>query len=92
MLYRPEAFDRLTETPDTLALAPRVKCSSLFVRGDKESREGYPAEEFKARSGGPCTVEIVPDCDHYYNGREEAVGALVASWLRETLHLARAKP
>jgi pimeloyl-ACP methyl ester carboxylesterase len=88
-----ESFlDRLTETPDTLALAPRVKCSSLFVRGDKEPREGYPAEEFKARSGGPCAVEIVPDCDHYYNGREEVVGALVASWLRETLHLARAKP
>ena len=83
-----ESFlDRLTETPDTLALAPRVRCPSLFVRGDREPREGYPAEEFKARSGGPCTVEIVPDCDHYYNGREETVGGLVASWLRETLQL-----
>jgi pimeloyl-ACP methyl ester carboxylesterase len=88
-----ESFlDRLTETPDTLALAPSVRCPSLFVRGDKEPREGYPAEEFKARSGGPCDVEIVPDCDHYYNGREEVVGELVASWLGRTLHLARAKP
>jgi len=83
-----ESFlDRLTETPDTLALAPRVKCPSLFLRGDQEPREGYPAEEFKARAGGPCTVEIVSNCDHYYNGREKAVGALVASWLRETLRL-----
>jgi len=77
-----ESFlDRLTETPDTLALAPRVKCPSLFVRGDKEPRDAYPAEEFKARAGGPCTVGIVPDCDHFYSGREEAVTQLVASWL-----------
>jgi pimeloyl-ACP methyl ester carboxylesterase len=83
-----ESFlDRLTETPDAVALAPQVKCPSLFVRGDKEPREQYPAEEFRARSGGPCTVEIVPDCDHFYNGREDAVGALVAAWLRGALHL-----
>src|SRR5881296_2869959 len=49
-----ESFlDRLTETPDTLGLAPRVSCPSLFVRGDKEPREAYPAEEFKARARGP---------------------------------------
>ena len=83
-----ESFlDRLTETPDVLGLAPRVKCPSLFVRGDKEPRDAYPAEEFRARSGGPCVVEIVPDCDHFYNGREDAVAALVASWLREALRL-----
>jgi len=77
-----ESFlDRLTETPDVLALAAQVKCPSLFVRGDKEPRDAYPAEEFRARAGGPCTVEIVPDCDHFYNGREEAVTQRVASWL-----------
>jgi len=75
----------LTETPDTLELAPKVKCPSLFLRGDKEPREGYPAEEFKARSGGPCAVEIVPDCDHFYNGREEAIRTIVSSWLGKTL-------
>jgi len=88
-----ESFlDRLTETPDVLALAPGVKCPSLFVRGDKEPREGYPAEEFKARSGGPCTVEIISNCDHFYNGREEAVSALAVSWLRRILRLEHAKP
>jgi len=80
-------LDRLTETPDTLELAPKVKCPSLFVRGDKEPREQYPAEAFRARSGGSCTVEIVPNCDHFYNGREDAVAGLVASWLRDALHL-----
>jgi pimeloyl-ACP methyl ester carboxylesterase len=80
-------LDRLTEMPDGLALAPRVKCPVLYLRGDRESRENYPAEEFKVRAGGQCAVEIVPDCDHFYNGREDDVAGLVASWLRETLHL-----
>lgn len=88
-----ESFlDRLTETPDTLELAPRIKCPTLYVRGDRESREPYPAEAFRARAGGPCAVEIVSDCDHFYNGREEAVGELVSSWLARTLTPARAKP
>jgi pimeloyl-ACP methyl ester carboxylesterase len=83
-----ESFlDRLTETPDTLELAPRVKCPTLYLRGDREPRASYPAEDFKARAGGPCTVEIVPDCDHFYNGREEAIQAIVSSWLAKSLHL-----
>jgi len=81
-----ESFlDRLSETPDVLELAPQIRCPTLFVRGDREPREQYPAEEFAARSGGPCTIEIVPDCDHFYNGREEAVQALVRGWLARTL-------
>jgi pimeloyl-ACP methyl ester carboxylesterase len=83
-----ESFlDRLTETPDVLELAPRVKCPTLYVRGDQEPREGYPAEDFRDRAAGPVTVEIVPRCDHFYNGREEAVGQLVSSWLINALHL-----
>jgi pimeloyl-ACP methyl ester carboxylesterase len=80
-------LDRLTETPDGLALAPKVKCPTLYIRGDQELRENYPAEEFKANAGGPCEVEIVPDCDHFYNGREEAIQAIVSSWLAKALHL-----
>src|SRR5258706_10652585 len=77
-----ESFlDRMTETPDTLELAPRVKCPTLYLRGDQELRASYPAEDFKARAGGPCTVEIVGDCDHFYNGREGVIQEIVSSWL-----------
>jgi pimeloyl-ACP methyl ester carboxylesterase len=87
-----ESFlDRLTETPDTLELAPRIKCPALFVRGDKEPREQYPAEDFRGRAGGRCSVEIIPDCDHFYNGREEAVREIVSSWLAKALHLGAAR-
>jgi pimeloyl-ACP methyl ester carboxylesterase len=88
-------LDRLTETPDGLALAPRVKCPVFYVRGDQESREDYPAEEFKVRAGGACDVEIVAGCDHYYNTREAMIQELVSSWLARVLRLApkaRRKP
>jgi pimeloyl-ACP methyl ester carboxylesterase len=83
-----ESFlDRLTATPDILELAPKVRCPTLFIRGDQEPRDAYPAEEFKVRSSGRCTVEIVSDCDHFYNGREDAVGQITSSWLSDALHL-----
>ena len=86
-----ESFlDRLVTVPDTLALAPKIKCPVLCIRGDREDRDRYPAEEFRARAGGPCEVEIVPDCDHFYNGREQAVQALVSGWLERTLQSGRA--
>jgi pimeloyl-ACP methyl ester carboxylesterase len=81
-----ESFvDLQTQLPDTLGLAPNIACPSLFVRGDQEDPARYPAEAFKRLSRGDCSVEIVPDCDHFYRGREGAVAALVAAWLARTL-------
>jgi len=83
-----ESFlDRISTVPDTIALAPRIKCPVLCIRGDKEDVHRYPAEEFQRAAGGPCQVEIIPDCDHFYNGREDAVREIVSSWLAKTLHL-----
>jgi pimeloyl-ACP methyl ester carboxylesterase len=81
-----ESFiDRLTEVPDTIALAPKVKCPILCIRGDKENAQRYPAEEFQRAAAAPCAVEIVRDCDHFYNGREDEVARVVTSWLSSTL-------
>ena len=79
-----ESFLELASCPDILELAPRIRCPVLYVRGDKEPRELYPAEEFARRCGGPCTVEIVPDCDHFYVGRETAVAEIVCRWLADS--------
>jgi len=81
-----ESFlDLLTELPDIVELAPRIACPALFLRGDQEPADLYPAEAFQRRAGGPCTVEIVRDCDHFYVGREEAVAERVAAWLARLL-------
>ena len=77
-------LDLLTELPDIVELAPRIACPTLFLRGDQESTDLYPAEAFQRRAGGPCTVEIVRDCDHFYVGREQAVAERVAAWLAQT--------
>lgn len=77
-------LDALESCPDLLELAPRIRCPVLYLRGDQEPADLYPAEAFAQRCGGPCTVRIVPDCGHFYAGREQAVTELVASWLAET--------
>jgi len=83
-----ESFlDRIANVPDTIALAPNIKCPVLAIRGDKEDVDRYPAEEFQRAAGGPCQVEIVPDCDHFYNGREDMIGSIVSSWLVRILKL-----
>lgn len=80
-------LDRKDKTPDIIALAPKIKCPTLYVRGDRESVPRYPAEEFAAAAGGPCEVNIVADCDHFYNGVEPAIQNLVSGWLKKTLKL-----
>jgi pimeloyl-ACP methyl ester carboxylesterase len=82
-------IDRLESTPDILELAPRVTCPTLFIRGDREPRDSYPAEEFAKRAGGPVRAEIIPDCDHFYNGQERAIQERVSSWLMATLARSR---
>jgi pimeloyl-ACP methyl ester carboxylesterase len=78
-----ESFLDLANCPDILELAPEISCPSLYLRGDKEPRDLYPAEEFARRAKGPCTVQIVPACDHFYVGREEAIAERVSSWLKK---------
>ena len=79
-----ESFlDRMTAMPDILELAPRVRCPVLYLRGDQESAENYPAEAFQARAGGRCDVRIIPNCDHFYNGCEDTVTERVTRWLGE---------
>jgi len=78
-------IDRLTSMPNTVDTAPDIDCPVLYVRGDSELRDAYPAEDFAAAAAGPCDVRIVPDCDHFYKGREGAVIDIVTAWLKKTL-------
>jgi pimeloyl-ACP methyl ester carboxylesterase len=85
-----ESFlDRMDNLPDTLGLAPRVACPSLYLRGDSEPSDLYPAEAFAGLAAGPCTVSIVERCDHFYRGREAEVATRVADWFTSTFAAAR---
>lgn len=78
-------MDRLTNAPDLVENAKRIQCPVLFVRGDQEPAENYPAERFKKQCAGPCDIAIVPSCDHFYVGAEEPVAKIVTDWLSRTL-------
>jgi pimeloyl-ACP methyl ester carboxylesterase len=79
-----ESFlDRMTAMPDILELASSVTCPVLYIRGDQESAENYPAEAFRDRTAGACEVAIIPNCDHFYRNREAAVIERVTTWLRK---------
>jgi pimeloyl-ACP methyl ester carboxylesterase len=83
------SFLDLANCPDVLELAPRISCPVLFIRGGDEPRELYPAEDFQRRCAGPCAVEIVPQCDHFYRGREAGIADLVCRWLQRNLERGR---
>ena len=75
--------DRMTQMPDILEVAPKIKCPVLYIRGDQEPPSAIPAEEFQRQVGGRCNVEVIANCDHFYNGREDAVSGVVADWLTD---------
>ena len=78
-------LDRLTNAPDLVENAKRIECPVLFVRGDQEPVENYPAERFRDNCAGPCEVVIIPKCDHFYVGAEDKVAAAVTDWLKHAL-------
>lgn len=82
-------LDRMDNLPDTLGLAPEIACASLYLRGDSEPADLYPAEAFARLSAGPCTVSIVDRCDHFYRGRESEVAGRVADWIGRNFAAAR---
>lgn len=80
-----ESFLDLANCPDVLALAPKVACPTLYLRGDQEPRDLYPAEAFAERCRAACEVQVVPDCGHFYVRREEEIARRVTSWLAPVL-------
>ena len=77
--------DLESNLPVLLDNAPRITCPVLFIRGDQEDRDMYPAERFAEVAGGPVDVRILEGCDHFYTGLEAEVGRIVATWLEEVL-------
>lgn len=76
--------DNLDRLPATMDLAPGITCPTLFIAGDQEPPEMYPAEAFVQGTSGPGAARIIPNCDHFYTGRFEAVAQEVSEWLSAT--------
>jgi pimeloyl-ACP methyl ester carboxylesterase len=84
-------LDRLERTPSLLEAALRITAPCLLIKGAEEDPGIYPIEEFAARCAGPCEVVQLPDCDHFYRGREDEVAGIVSGWLDATLPAGRSR-
>lgn len=73
--------DMVDRLPDLMRLAPEIRCPTLFLAGDREAEQQYPARAFAAATGGPAEAQIIPDCDHFYTGRFDTVTTRVTAWL-----------
>jgi pimeloyl-ACP methyl ester carboxylesterase len=78
-------LDRIRNMPSLIVNAANITCPVLYVRGDQEKPSQYPAEEYQAAAAGRCDIAIIPECDHYYKGRNQAVTGVVAGWLQRLL-------
>ncbi|MDA8284971.1 MAG: alpha/beta fold hydrolase [Actinomycetota bacterium] len=67
--------------PRIVEAAPRIECPVLYLRGELEDPEMYPAENFAAAGHAPVDVRIVSGADHFYSGCEDEVGRMVGDWL-----------
>ena len=71
--------------PNTVETAPDITCPSLYIRGDLEIPEAYPAEDFAAASSGKCDVQIIKNCDYFFRNKEDEVKHIVRNWIIKTL-------
>ena len=78
-------LDRHDNTPDLLENARLVRCPSLFLVGDMESTEIYPAERFVAVAASPSEARILPNCDHWYTGLEDTAATTITQWLNRVV-------
>jgi pimeloyl-ACP methyl ester carboxylesterase len=77
--------DMEANLPRLLDVAPQIRCPVLYLRGEQENRDLYPAEQFADKAGGPVDVRILPGTGHFYTGREADVGRVAAEWLDRIL-------
>jgi len=75
---------RCANAADLVENAKRITCPALFIRGDQEPTDNYPAELFKESCAGACEVASIPDSDQLYVDAEERVAATMTDRLKRT--------
>ena len=81
------ALDFMHNVPSILEFAPKITCPVLYMRGDQEPVDMYPAEAFSKLCAGSCQVEIIKECGHFYSGREDETSRQVSAWLAANFKL-----
>ena len=65
--------------------ASKIKCPVLFIRGDQEPRDLYPAEEFQKECKSSVDIVIIENSNHFYLGAENTVRETIRDWLNDKI-------
>ena len=74
-------LDLAENLPSLIEEAPKINCPVLFVRGEKEPEDLYPAEIFKKKCNTQVDIAIIDNSDHFYVGHEDIVSRVICDWL-----------
>ena len=75
-------LDLAENLPDLIEEASKINCPVLFIRGEKEPKDLYPAEAFKNECNAPVDIVIIEQSDHFYVGFEDLVTKVICNWLK----------
>ena len=75
-------LDLAENLPDLIEEASKINCPVLFIRGEKEPEDLYPAEAFKNECNAPVDIVIIEQSDHFYVGFEDLVIKEIYNWLK----------
>jgi pimeloyl-ACP methyl ester carboxylesterase len=73
--------DLSENVPVTADSARRYPGPVLALRGGKEPRDSYPAEQVAEACGARATLVVLPGADHFYNGTHAELARAVCDWL-----------
>jgi pimeloyl-ACP methyl ester carboxylesterase len=73
--------DLSENVPVTAESAGRYPGPVLALRGSKEPRERYPAEEAADACGVRAFLVVIPGADHFYNGTQPQLTRALCDWL-----------
>jgi pimeloyl-ACP methyl ester carboxylesterase len=77
-------LERLTNAPDLVENAKEITCPVLFIRGNHEPVENYPAERVQRKlKPGPARYRSFPTATIFI--AEDGVSKIVTDWLKKTI-------
>jgi pimeloyl-ACP methyl ester carboxylesterase len=77
--------DLATNLPHLIEEAPKIKCPVLFIRGDQEPKNLYPAEAFKNACNSTVDIVIIENSNHFYVSAENTVKKIICDWIRDKI-------
>ena len=78
-------IDLASNLPHLIEEASKIKCPVLFIRGDQEPRDLYPAEEFQKECKSSVDIVIIENSNHFYVGAENTVRETICDWLNDKI-------